>query len=120
METTIYRKVYRGNVNGNGNNVATIWVSRDRDTFYKRTFWRGGVLFGTFKQDCIETTCFDGVSWKTTLQDAARASKTRDNAAIDTLFYIALGDASTMEALNGMGVGADVLADYENKNGALV
>lgn len=115
---TIYRKVYRGVMNGNGNDLAIVWVTRERDRDNNRTLWRGGVTFGTATIYGTKTSCYDGISWRTTLQAAPRASKSRDNNAVDTLYTIICETDQTIEELADMDVYKDVYNDVMRSNGA--
>lgn len=116
METMVYRKAYRGNVICNGHNAAIFWVSREREN--GRTVWRGGVTFGLCTDNVMSYRCFDSTSWKTTLQGAARASKTRDNAAVDMLHSIIFDNEQTVDELAQMNVYKDVYNDVMRNNGA--
>lgn len=113
METKVFERRYYGTKkNAHGNDVTKLWVSRVRENGV--TKWRGGVLFESRMNGFVRSVVHDGVSWVTTLDEAPRASKKRDKHAIETLYFNAMTDKGTREAIDGMLALESVNADYLN------
>ena len=111
MVTKVFERRYYGSKkNANGNDVVELWVSRIRENGV--TKWRGGVLFECRMNGFVRSIANDGVSWITTLDEAPRASKKRDKNAIETLYFNALTDKDTRDAIDGMLALESVNADY--------